>query len=101
MKKRNPFLAATLITLTLAAGQSTALAAMSISFQRTWGGLNDEQAEGVAVAPDGSVYVAGGTNSFGTGAGVGDRDAFLLKYTPGGSLAWQRTYGVERSEPFL
>src|SRR5829696_4336473 len=98
MKKRNPVLAAMLITMTLAVGQSTALASTTLSFQRTWGGFNNEHAEGVAVAPDGSVYVAGGTNSFGSGAGVGDSDAFLLKYTPGGSIAWQKTYGVGRSE---
>jgi uncharacterized delta-60 repeat protein len=101
MNKRKPLLAVTLITLTLTVGQSTALASMSLSFQRTWGGFNNEHAEGVAVAPDGSVYVAGGTNSFGTGVGVGDRDAFLLKYTPGGGLAWQKTYGVERSDPLI
>jgi beta-propeller uncharacterized protein DUF5122 len=41
----------------------------------------------VDVAPDGSVYVAGTTLSF----GAGDRDAFLLKYNTDGTLAWQRT----------
>ena len=101
MSKRTPFLTATLIALTLTVGQSTALASMSLSFQRTWGGFNDDGAEGVAVAPDGSVYVAGSTYSFGTGVEAGDSDAFLLKYAPDGSIAWQKTYGVGRSEPFL
>jgi len=82
MSKRIPFLTATLIALTLAVGQTTASASMSLSFRRTWGGFNDEHAEGVAVAPDGSVYVAGDTNSFGTGSEVGDSDAFLLKVLP-------------------
>ena len=74
-----------------------ALLALGLSQQRTWGGFAEDKADEVAVAPDGSTYVVGTTESF----GVGDRDAFLLKYTPQGSLAWQRTYGTARIQPFL
>jgi hypothetical protein len=101
MKKSNCILAVALLTLILAAGPAPAMAAMTLSYQKTWGGPSVDHAEGVAVAPDGSVYVAGGTDSFGTGAAVGDSDAFLLKYAPDGSLLWQKTYGTGRVEPNL
>jgi hypothetical protein len=66
------------------------LLAMVIVQQRTWGGPDTDEAAGVAVAADGSVYVIGTTLSFGQGG----RDAFLLKYAADGSLVWQRTYGT-------
>lgn len=99
--KTKSILTAAVLSLILIIGPASAMGAMTLSFQRTWGGFNVDNAEGVAVAPDGSVYVTGGTNSFGTGVAEGDSDAFLLKYRPDGTIAWQRTYGVGRSEPFL
>lgn len=72
------------------------LLALVLSQQRTWGGPDVEEADEIAVAPDGSVYVAGTTLSF----GAGDRDAFLLKFAADGSLAWQRTYGTGPVEEF-
>jgi hypothetical protein len=56
----------------------------------TWGG-NQEGASALAVAADGTIYVAGVTFSFTVGQG----DAFLLSFTPGGILNWQRTWGGE------
>jgi hypothetical protein len=64
--------------------------ALVIVQERTWGGPDTDEAAGVAVATDGSVYVTGTTLSFGQGG----RDAFLLKYAVDGSLVWQRTYGT-------
>lgn len=58
--------------------------------QHTWGGADRDGAQGTAVASDGSVYVTGGTRSF----GAGDDDALLLKYGADGRLVWQRTYGT-------
>ena len=52
--------------------------------ERTWGGLDRDGANGVAVAGDGSVYVTGETRSF--GAGSGDSDALLLKYNASGTM---------------
>jgi uncharacterized delta-60 repeat protein len=69
------------------------LIALVLSQERTWGGLAEDEAAGVAVALDGSVYATGTTSSF----GVGGNDAFLLKYAPDGSLAWQRCYGTTPS----
>ena len=101
MKKRNSILTVTLLTLILTVCPTLAMGAMTLSYQKTWGGPSVEHAEGVAVAPDGSVYVTGSTSSFGTGVAEGDSDAFLLKYAPDGTILWQRTYGTGRSEPFL
>ena len=54
----------------------------------TWGG-NQEGASAVAIAPGGTIYVTGATFDFGAGQG----DAFLLSFTPSGTLNWQRTWG--------
>ena len=43
----------------------------------------------VAVAPDGSVYVCGYTNS----VGAGEQDFFLVKFSNSGTVQWQRTLG--------
>ncbi len=56
---------------------------------RTWGGEDDDRGWGVAVATDGSVYLVGGTSSFGMG---GDDDAILVKYDAAGTLLWTRTW---------
>ena len=56
----------------------------------TWGGGN-EGASDIAVAPNGTIYVTGFTDSFGAGQG----DSFLLSFSPGGALNWQRTWGGE------
>ena len=69
------------------------LVALVLVQQGTWGGPDTDEAAGVAVAADGSVYVIGTTLSF----GAGGRDAFLLKYASTGSLVWQRTYGTAPS----
>lgn len=53
----------------------------------TWG-ANQEGAEALAIAADGTIYVTGVTSSFGV-----QGDAFLLSVTPAGLLNWQRTWG--------
>ena len=69
------------------------LLALTLLQERTWGGPARDDANEVAFAPDGSVYVAGTTMS-----ADGDRDAFLLKYASDRTLAWERTYGTPSSE---
>lgn len=69
------------------------LIALTFVAERTWGGANLDDANEVAVASDGSVYVAGTTET-----ADGDRDAFLLKYGPDRTLQWQRTYGTPANE---
>jgi uncharacterized delta-60 repeat protein len=69
----------------------------SLAWQRTWDGpeqFANDRANGVAVAPDGSVYVTGQT--------LGVRgDVLLLKFSPEGTLVWQRRWdggGTEGGE---
>lgn len=73
------------------------LLALVLLQERTWGGAQFDAGSGVATAPDNSVYVTGTTLNF----GVGDRDAFLLKYDATGTLEWQRTFGSAPSQPFF
>jgi len=66
----------------------------SLTWQRTWKGpeaFGDDEANGVAVAADGSVYVTGFT------VGV-TGDAVLLKFAPDGTLLWQRRWGGSGSD---
>jgi uncharacterized delta-60 repeat protein len=69
----------------------------SLVWQRRWNGpelFGNDQANDVAVAPDGSVYVTGST--FGGGG-----DVLVLKFSPEGSLVWQQRWGgsgLERGE---
>src|SRR5262245_23909855 len=61
----------------------------TIAWQRTWEAPNpfiDDTSSDVAVAADGSAYVAGRT------LGV-NGDALLLKFDPDGTLLWQRSWG--------
>ena len=69
------------------------LLALTLLQARTWGGVNQDNASEVAVAGDGSVYVAGTTIT-----ADGDADAFLLKYRPDRTLEWERTYGTPLDE---
>jgi uncharacterized delta-60 repeat protein len=60
----------------------------TLVWQRTWGGSGTESGNGLALAPDGSIYVAGGTSSFGAGSGA----MFILTFTADGTLARQRIW---------
>jgi|SRR5215813_7133172 len=70
-------------------------AAGALVWQRTWGrGANDsENAEAVATALDGSVYVAGGTTNLDTGAS----SLAVLKFSADGNLVWQRIWNAGAS----
>ena len=68
----------------------------SLLWQQSWqaepGGIYE--GNDVAVAPDGSVYVAGLFAPNGIQAG----DVLLLKFSPDGSLVWQRTWDSGNTE---
>jgi len=66
----------------------------TLALQRTWGGPDFDLGAGVALASDGSIYLAGSTHSF----GAGDEDIFLVKFAADGSLVWQRTFGTGGAE---
>jgi hypothetical protein len=62
-------------------------------------GTDDSEAYGsVAVADDGSVYVAGATYGDFEGNDIGDLNAFLAKMTPAGDLSWVKRWGGPSSE---
>ena len=60
----------------------------TLVWQRTWGGLDGEDTNAVAAIADGSVYIAGHTNSFGaSGAGL-----FVVKFDAAGTMIWQKVW---------
>jgi hypothetical protein len=61
----------------------------NMEWQRSYGGSLGDQANSILQTLDGGYIVVGDTASF----GVGDRDIWILKLTPGGDIEWQRTYG--------
>ena len=61
----------------------------NVVWERVWGAGSSSLGEAVAVAADGSVYIAGQTRGFGAGNG----DAFLAKFAADGTLLWDRTLG--------
>ena len=61
----------------------------SLLWDRTWGGGSGDSPAGVAVAPDGSVYLVGQTNSF----AVGSDDAFVVRFLPSGKTVEALTWG--------
>ena len=65
-----------------------------MQWQKTLGGSNDDECHSVAVAPDGSVYVCGQTNS----AGAGNNDLLLAKFSSSGTVQWQKTLGGSNVE---
>ena len=67
----------------------------TVQWQKTLGGSGHDTGYSVAVAPDGSVYVCGYTNS----AGAGSNDFLLVKFNSSGTLQWQKTLGSSSVDP--
>ena len=61
----------------------------SLVWDRGWGGRDGEETAGVAVAADGTVFLAGSTASF----GVAPDDAFVVQVQPGGRATDAMTWG--------
>ena len=60
-----------------------------IEFQRTYGGIGDDEGRCVKQTIDGGYIIAGSTSSFGAGA----TDLYLLKVDSLGNPQWQKTFG--------
>jgi len=60
----------------------------------TWGGYDLETAGALNIEPDGSIWTAGGTRSFGEGGW----DVLVQRWSQDGETAWSRVYGGETSE---
>jgi uncharacterized delta-60 repeat protein len=61
----------------------------NVAWDRAWGGRSGDVGRGVTVLPDGTVMLAGDTNSF----GVGSDDAFILRASAGGRGLDANTWG--------
>ncbi|MEW6305074.1 MAG: proprotein convertase P-domain-containing protein [Verrucomicrobiota bacterium] len=73
----------------------------SVVWVRQDGGLGDDGAMGVAVGPEGHIYVTGyfeGTASFGPHqiTSAGEADAYLARYDADGNILWVRRAGGEK-----
>jgi len=59
-------------------------------WNRSWGGIGVDCANGVVVDDMNSIYLAGYTTSW----GAGGTDAFIVKYDQAGTVIWSRTWGA-------
>lgn len=84
--RRVVLIALSSIVVVAAAGPTGAATLVS---ETTWGGPVSEVTEESTVAPDGSSYLVGFTTSFDE---FGQENAFVVKFGPDGSLAWQRRW---------
>jgi len=60
-----------------------------ITFEKTFGGSEDDWGHSVAKTSDGGYIIVGETKSFGSGRG----DVYLIKTDSKGNLIWQQTFG--------
>jgi len=66
---------------------------------RQVGGSADDRAMGVALAPDGGVYVTGQTSgNVPGGSSSGAGDAFLVKFDANGERQWVRQFGTSGAD---
>ena len=61
----------------------------AITWQKTYGGVNEDYVTFIQQTSDGGYVMAGLTQSF----GAGDSDAWALKLDTTGAITWQKTYG--------
>lgn len=70
-----------------------------ILWNRQWGTPQDDSANGVAMGPDGSIYVVGNTTgTFPMNTSAGGNDAFLSKFDALGEWLWTRQWGSAGSD---
>ena len=62
----------------------------NLLWDSTWG-ENGTIGSGVAIGPDGSIYVSG--SSFVINQGGSDTEALLIKFDPNGNVVWARAWG--------
>ena len=67
----------------------------NVVWQKTYGGNENDGGTSIQQTTDGGYIVAGGTSSFGAGAGG---DSWVLKLDSSGNVVWQKTYGGSELE---
>jgi len=65
-----------------------------ISWQKTYGGASFDWPASIQPISDGGYVVTGGSYSF----GAGEDDLWVFKLDSQGNVAWQKTYGGEKSD---
>ncbi|HPC25756.1 MAG TPA: Ig-like domain-containing protein, partial [Fervidobacterium sp.] len=60
-----------------------------VSWQKTFGGKDDDEADSIQQTIDGGYIIAGQTESFGSGY----EDFYILKLNSKGEVEWQKTFG--------
>ncbi len=65
------------------------LNAQELVWQKTYGGNKDDVANALKVLPDGSIVVAGWTESY----GAGGQDVYVVKIDRDGNKIWEKTFG--------
>lgn len=61
---------------------------------RQFGSNGAEDGYGLALSPDGSIYVCGPTSGSFAAPNAGDYDAFLAKFDPSGNAIWTKQFGT-------
>lgn len=84
--KSAPILVVGLILLSFGS-RCLAVETLEVKWSRVWGGSNDDWSHDVVIDTGGNLYVVGNTESFGA-----TRSSFLVKYSPGGRLLWEKTW---------
>ncbi|GEM_PF-2748214 len=76
------------------ANDAGSTAGKSDRFVMSFGGKGNDEGQAIAVMPDGTLAVAGYTES----AGQGDWDGLLVSMTSCGKVRWARTYGGAKKD---
>jgi len=61
-----------------------------ITFQKTFGGINNDEANYIQQTSDGGYIIAGSSYNFVSGF---NKDAYLIKTDASGNMLWNKTYG--------
>jgi len=63
-------------------------------WERTYGGIKDDEAYSIQQTTDGGYIVAGYTESF----GAGGADVYIIKLDANGDKVWEKTYGKSKDD---
>ena len=66
----------------------------SVIWQKTYGGEKSDEANAVAISPNGDIITAGSTSSF----GAGDSDLWVLRLSGTGNVKWAKAYGGKKDD---
>lgn len=72
----------------------TAISVIAAEWVHSWGGAGTDYGSAVCTDVSGNSFVTGPTGSY----GAGWDDVVLLKYSPGGTLLWQKAWGGADSD---